>query len=120
MDQARGEQPRVSLRWPLFDCPPVEPIEAPSGHVHRSRLIDEVTERSHTTIVSMPSIGLVHVLSGIAQPDTMGRLSDLECDQMELVIVGILSIQAGTSPRVLAQRLSCLLPPDPPSGRQMA
>ncbi len=94
-------------------------------------------------------IGLVHVLSGLAQPDTLGRLiasafvatlwgilsanviwlpissrlnrlSDLECDQMELVIVGILSIQAGTSPRVLAQRLSCLLPPDPPSGRQMA
>ncbi len=93
-------------------------------------------------------IGLVHVLSDLAKPDTLGRLiasafvatlwgilsanviwlpisnrlkrlSDLECDQMELVIVGILHIQAGTNPRILAQRLSCLLPPDTPSGRQM-
>jgi chemotaxis protein MotA len=94
-------------------------------------------------------IGLVHVLSDLAQPDTLGRLiasafvatlwgilsanviwlpisnrlkrlSDLECDQMELVIVGILYIQAGTNPRILAQRLSCLLPPDTPTGRQTA
>jgi chemotaxis protein MotA len=41
------------------------------------------------------------------------RLSDLECAHMELVIEGVSSIQAGANPRVVAQRLSSLLPPKP-------
>jgi len=38
------------------------------------------------------------------------RLSDLECSQMELVLEGVLSIQAGANPRLVAQRLQSLVP----------
>jgi chemotaxis protein MotA len=85
-------------------------------------------------------IGLVHVLSNLSQPATLGsmiaaafvatlwgiltanviwlpignrlkRLSDVECGQMELVIAGIINIQAGANPRLVAQKLRSLLPP---------
>ncbi|GAB3861322.1 hypothetical protein GCM10027610_103650 [Dactylosporangium cerinum] len=39
------------------------------------------------------------------------RLSELECAQMELVIAGIINIQAGANPRLVAQKLRSLLPP---------
>ncbi len=39
------------------------------------------------------------------------RLSEIECDQMELVIAGIINIQAGANPRLVAQKLRSLLPP---------
>ncbi|GAA1790466.1 motility protein A [Planosporangium flavigriseum] len=86
-------------------------------------------------------IGLVHVLSNLSQPATLGpliaaafvatlwgiltanaiflpigkrlkRLSEIECDQMDLVIAGIVDIQAGANPRLLAKKLRSLLPPD--------
>jgi chemotaxis protein MotA len=41
----------------------------------------------------------------------MKRLSDIECGQMELVIAGIINIQAGANPRLVAQKLRSLLPP---------
>jgi chemotaxis protein MotA len=85
-------------------------------------------------------IGLVHVLSNLSQPATLGeliaaafvatlwgilsanviwlpmnnrlkRLSEIECGQMELVIAGIINIQAGANPRLVAQKLRSLLPP---------
>jgi chemotaxis protein MotA len=48
------------------------------------------------------------------------RLSDLECAHMELVIEGVSSIQAGANPRVVAQRLSSLLPPNPDAEKKAA
>jgi chemotaxis protein MotA len=86
--------------------------------------------------------GLVHVLENLSKPAQLGhliagafiatlwgvmsanvlflpmsarlkRLSELECAHMELVIEGVASIQAGANPRVVAQRLSSLLPPKP-------
>src|SRR5256885_1408834 len=39
------------------------------------------------------------------------RVSELECEQMELAIEGILAIQAGANPRLVAQKLKSLLPP---------
>ena len=39
------------------------------------------------------------------------RVSELECQQMELVVEGILAIQSGTNPRVVKQKLDSLLPP---------
>ena len=39
------------------------------------------------------------------------RLSEMECAQMELVIAGIVNIQAGANPRLVAQKLRSLLPP---------
>jgi chemotaxis protein MotA len=39
------------------------------------------------------------------------RVSQTECEQMELVIEGILAIQAGSNPRLIEQKLQSLLPP---------
>jgi len=86
-------------------------------------------------------LGLVHVLSSLSDPSKLGeliagafvatlwgvmlanvvflplgnrlkRLSELECGQMELAIEGVMAIQAGSNPRLVAQKLKSLLPPD--------
>jgi chemotaxis protein MotA len=85
-------------------------------------------------------MSLVHVLENLAKPDELGhmiaaaflatlwgvlsanvlwlpiaarlkRLSELECTRMEIVIEGVAAIQAGSNPRVVAQKLRSLLPP---------
>jgi chemotaxis protein MotA len=85
-------------------------------------------------------LGLVHVLENLSDPSSLGhliaaafvatlwgvlsanvmwlpmgnklkRLSEIECAQMELVIAGIINIQAGANPRLVAQKLRSLLPP---------
>jgi chemotaxis protein MotA len=85
-------------------------------------------------------IGLVHVLENLSDPSKLGhliagafvatlwgvltanvmwlpmgsklkRLADIEASQMELVIAGIINIQAGANPRLVAQKLRSLLPP---------
>jgi chemotaxis protein MotA len=84
-------------------------------------------------------MGLVHVLENLAQPEELGhliagafvatlwgvmsanvfflpvgarinRLGDLKAAQMEIVIEGVAALQAGSNPRVVAQRLQALLP----------
>ena len=84
-------------------------------------------------------MGLVHVLENLARPEELGhliaaaflatlwgvasanviwlpiasrlkRLSDLEAARMELAIEGVASIQAGANPRIIAQKLTSLLP----------
>ena len=84
-------------------------------------------------------MGLVHVLENLSKPDELGhliagaflatlwgvlsaniiwlpignrlkRIGDLEAARMELVIEGVMAIQAGANPRVVAQRLLSLLP----------
>ncbi len=84
-------------------------------------------------------MGLVHVLENLSQPDKLGhliagafiatlwgvlsanliflpvgnrlaRISQLESARMEMVIEGVLAVQAGANPRVVAQRLNSLLP----------
>ena len=86
-------------------------------------------------------LGLVHVLESLSEPEKLGhliagafvatlwgvmtanviwlpmgnklkRLSDVECGQMELVIAGIINIQAGANPRLVAQKLRSMLGPD--------
>ena len=37
------------------------------------------------------------------------RVSEVECDQMEAVIEGVLAIQAGSNPRLVAQKLNSML-----------
>jgi len=93
--------------------------------------------------------GLVHVLENLSKPEQLGhliagafiatlwgvmsanvlflplaarlkRLSDLEVGHMEVVIEGVAAIQAGANPRVVAQRLSSLLPPKPPEAAKKA
>ncbi|GAA2516112.1 flagellar motor protein [Pilimelia columellifera] len=85
-------------------------------------------------------MGLVHVLENLDKPETLGhaiaaafvatlwgvmssnliflplaarlkRLSEVECDQMEMVVEGVLAIQSGSNPRLVAQKLRSLLPP---------
>jgi chemotaxis protein MotA len=85
-------------------------------------------------------LGLVHVLENLAEPEKLGhliagafvatlwgimsanvlwlpianklkRLSEIECGHMELIIAGIINIQAGANPRLVAQKLRALLPP---------
>src|SRR3954452_16888590 len=85
-------------------------------------------------------LGLIHVLENLSEPDKLGhliagafvatlwgvlsanvlwlpiasrlkRLSEVECQQMEVALEGVLAIQSGTSPRVVAERLTSLLPP---------
>ncbi|HEY2043895.1 MAG TPA: MotA/TolQ/ExbB proton channel family protein [Jatrophihabitans sp.] len=41
------------------------------------------------------------------------RISQAECDQMEVVIEGILAIQAGANPRLVEQKLLSLIPTSP-------
>lgn len=84
-------------------------------------------------------MGLVHVLENLAAPEELGhliaaafvatlwgvtsanviflplssrlkRLSELECARMELAIEGVAAIQSGSNPRIIAQKLSSLLP----------
>jgi chemotaxis protein MotA len=86
-------------------------------------------------------MGLVHVLENLSEPEKLGhliagafvatlwgvlsaniiwlpmaarldRLSNIEAEEMELVIDGVLAIQAGSNPRLVAQKLRSLLPPD--------
>ncbi|RNL62647.1 motility protein A [Nocardioides marmoriginsengisoli] len=84
-------------------------------------------------------MGLVHVLENLAAPAELGhliagafvatlwgvasanviwlplasrlrRLGDLECARMEIAIEGVAAIQAGSNPRIIAQKLRSLLP----------
>jgi chemotaxis protein MotA len=84
-------------------------------------------------------MGLVHVLENLAAPEELGhliagafvatlwgvtsanviwlplasrlkRLGELECSRMELAIEGVAAIQAGSNPRIIAQKLQSLLP----------
>ncbi len=86
-------------------------------------------------------MGLVHVLENLDKPETLGhsiaaafvatlwgvlsaniiflpvgarlgRLSGVEAEEMELVVDGVLAIQAGSNPRLVAQKLKSLLPPE--------
>ena len=94
-------------------------------------------------------MGLVHVLENLDKPETLGhsiaaafvatlwgvlsanliflpmaarldRLTGIEVDEMELVIDGVLAIQAGSNPRLVAQKLRSLLPPDAAAAAEAA
>ena len=85
-------------------------------------------------------LGLVHVLGNLGDPSTLGekiasafvatlwgvmtanvfwfplgnrlkRVSAIECEQMELTIEGVLAIQAGSNPRMIAQKLNSMVGP---------
>jgi chemotaxis protein MotA len=86
------------------------------------------------------TLGLINALENLSQPEKLGhliasafvatlwgllsaniiwlpmssklkRLSELEVAQMEMVIAGIMNIQAGANPRLVAMKLRSLLPP---------
>jgi len=84
-------------------------------------------------------ISLVHVLENLSDPSTLGhmiaaafvatlwgiasanvmwfpianrlkRLSNLECEEMEIVLEGLLAVQSGANPRSVGERLRSLIP----------
>ena len=86
------------------------------------------------------TLGLINALANLSEPEKLGhliaaafvatlwgllsanlmwlplsakikRMSELEVTQMELVIAGIVNIQSGANPRLVAQKLRSLLPP---------
>lgn len=86
-------------------------------------------------------LGLIHVLENLSDPDKLGhliagafvatlwgvlsanvvwlpiskklaRLGDLEAKHMELIVEGVLSVQAGANPRIVEQKLLSFLAPD--------
>lgn len=87
-------------------------------------------------------VSLVHVLENLSKPNELGemiaaafvatlwgllsanivflpianrlkRLSETECEQMELVVEGLMAVQAGANPRLVAQRLRSKVPEQP-------
>ena len=85
-------------------------------------------------------LGLIHVLENLSEPEKLGhliagafvatlwgvmsanvfwlplanklkRVSEIECHHMELILEGVLSVQAGANPRVIEQKLLSYLPP---------
>ncbi|HEY0000044.1 MAG TPA: flagellar motor protein [Actinoplanes sp.] len=106
-----------------------------------SKLFENMGGYAPTIGIIGTVMGLVHVLENLDKPDTLGhsiaaafvatlwgvlsanviwlpvaarlaRLSGVEAEEMELVVDGVLAIQAGSNPRLVAQKLRSLLPPD--------
>lgn len=94
-------------------------------------------------------LGLVHVLENLAEPTELGhliagafvatlfgvltanvfwlplgnrlkRISDLEAEQMQLAVEGVLAIQAGSNPRLVAQKLRSMIPADAAPAKKAA
>ncbi|MFL6145737.1 MAG: flagellar motor protein [Labedaea sp.] len=94
-------------------------------------------------------LGLVHVLENLADPTELGsliagafvatlfgvltanifwlpmgnrlkRISDLEAEQMQLAVEGVLAIQAGSNPRLVAQKLRSMVPANPVTAKKAA
>jgi chemotaxis protein MotA len=106
-----------------------------------AKLFQDMGGYSPTIGIIGTVLGLIHVLGHLSEPTKLGseiagafvatlwgvlsanvfwlplnnrlrRVSELECDQMDLIIEGILAIQAGSNPRLVAQKLQSLLPED--------
>ena len=94
-------------------------------------------------------LGLVHVLGNLGDPSTLGgkiasafvatlwgvmtanifwfplgnrlkRVSAAECEQMELAIEGVLAIQAGANPRLVAAKLNSMVHSHDPPAKEVA
>ncbi len=94
-------------------------------------------------------LGLVHVLGSLSDTSSLGgkiagafiatlwgvmmanvfwlpmatrlkRISEVECEQMELAIEGVLAIQAGASPRLIARKLQSMMPDSQGPAKEVA
>jgi chemotaxis protein MotA len=104
-----------------------------------AKLFNDMGGYSPTIGIIGTVLGLIHVLGSLTDPGSLGakiasafvatlwgvmaanlfwfplanrlkRVSDTECEQMELTIEGVLAIQAGSNPRLIAQKLQSMLP----------
>ena len=109
-----------------------------SDHV-AAKLFSDMGGYSPTIGIIGTVLGLVHVLGSLSDTSSLGgkiagafiatlwgvmmanvfwlpvagrlkRISEVECEQMELAIEGVLAIQAGSSPRLIARKLHSMLP----------
>jgi chemotaxis protein MotA len=106
---------------------------------HAAKFFSDAGAYSPTIGIIGTVMGLVHVLEQLAEPDKLGpliasafiatlwgvmlanvvwfplgnrlkRLGQLEASRMEMTIEGIAAIQAGSNPRLVAEKLRTLLP----------
>lgn len=114
-----------------------------------AKLFNDMGGYSPTIGIIGTVLGLVHVLGSLEDTSTLGgkiagaflatlwgvmmanvlwipvatklkRVSEVECEQMELSIEGVLAIQAGASPRMIARKLQSMLPDTPGSAKEAA
>jgi len=115
-------------------------VHAKKAHdKHAAKFFGDAGAYAPTIGIIGTVMGLVHVLENLAQPEELGhliaaaflatlwgvasanalwlpisarlkRLSELEATRMEVAIEGVAAIQAGANPRVVAQKLTSLLP----------
>jgi chemotaxis protein MotA len=107
---------------------------------NKSKLFTDMGGYAPTIGIIGTVMALVHVLGMLSEPDKLGAsiavaflatlwgvlsanimwlpiakriecISELEVAQMELAVEGILAIQSGSNPRLVAQKLRSLLPP---------
>jgi chemotaxis protein MotA len=110
-----------------------------AGDKHVAKFWADAGGYSPTIGIIGTVMGLVHVLENLSQPDKLGelisaafiatlwgvmtanviflpignrltRLGQIEASRMEMVIEGVLAVQAGANPRAVQQRLTSLLP----------
>src|SRR4051794_24477064 len=110
-----------------------------SATKHTAKFFSDAGAYAPTIGIIGTVMGLVHVLENLAQPEELGhliasafiatlwgvmsanviwlpignrlkRLGELEATRMEVIIEGVLAIQAGSNPRIVAQKLRSLLP----------
>jgi chemotaxis protein MotA len=108
---------------------------------HAAKFFSDAGAYSPTIGIIGTVMGLVHVLENLSEPDKLGhliagafvatlwgvmlanlvwfpignrlkRLSQLEAGRMEMIIEGIAAIQAGSNPRLVAEKLKSFVPAD--------
>ncbi|MDT4945337.1 MAG: chemotaxis protein MotA [Pseudonocardiales bacterium] len=120
-----------------------------SADAAEAKLFHDMGGYSPTIGIIGTVLGLVHVLGSLSDPASLGpkiasafvatlwgvmaanifwfplanrlkRVSDTECEQMELAIEGVLAIQAGSNPRLIARKLQSMLTTAEPPAKEVA
>jgi chemotaxis protein MotA len=105
-----------------------------------AKMLGDMGAYAPTVGIVGTTLGLINALSNLSEPEKLGhliasafvatlwgllsanlmwlplsakvkRMSELEITEMEMVIAGIVNIQSGANPRLVAQKLRSLLPP---------
>lgn len=119
-----------------------------SDHV-AAKLFNDMGGYSPTIGIIGTVLGLIHVLGSLSDTSSLGgkiasafiatlwgvmmanvfwiplatrlkRISELECEQMEIAIEGVLAIQAGSSPRLIARKLQSMMPDSQGPAKEVA
>ncbi|WP_375494022.1 flagellar motor protein [uncultured Jatrophihabitans sp.] len=120
-----------------------------ANDAHAAKIFHDMGGFAPTIGIIGTVLGLVHVLGNLGDPSTLGekiasafvatlwgvmtanvfwfpvanrlkRVSAVECEQMEMTIEGVLAIQAGSNPRLVAQKLNSMLPQAESSEKEAA